>query len=95
MIHMKIVQKLKIIFNIKLLTEYDIKDRSEIYLTGPIMINNKLLVSASNGTIYVVSSVNGVIERKFDIGDDLPFSPISAQNSIIFTNSDADIIMYK
>lgn len=85
----------KIIFNIKLLTEYDIEDRSEIYLTGPIMINNKLLVSASNGTIYVISSVNGAVERKFDIGNDLPFSPISAQNSIIFTNSDADIIMYK
>ncbi len=85
----------KIVFNTKLLTEYDIEDRTEIYVTGPIMINNKLLVSASNGIVYLISSVNGVIEGQFDIDGDIPFSPISAQDSVVFTTSDADIIMYK
>lgn len=85
----------EIMYTSKLLQEYDLKDRTDIFLTGPIMVNNKLLVSASNGIIYVISPLNGEIKHKFDTKDEIPYSPISAQDTVIITNSDAQITAYK
>ncbi len=85
----------EIIFKTVLLNEYDLNQRTEIYLFGPIMVNNKLLVSASNGIVYAISSSDGSIIHKLDLNNNLAFSPISAKNTVVFTTSDADIIIFK
>ncbi len=85
----------EIVFSVPLLKEYDLDERTEIYLMGPIMVNNKLLVSASNGMVYIISPINGQIEYKVDTKSKLPYSPISAQDMVIFASSDAKIIAFK
>ena len=84
-----------IIFTSKLLAEYSIDERTDIYLSGPVMVNGKLIISASNGMIYVVSPYDGSIENKIDTGNELPYAPISAQDAVVFVNSDAEITVYK
>ena len=84
-----------IIYSSKLLEEYTLEERADIYLSGPIMINNRLLVSASNGVIYIISATNGKVEHTIDIKSKIPFTPISASETVIFTTSDADIIAYR
>lgn len=85
----------EIVYTSNILNEYKLEERRDIYLTGPIMVNNKLLITASNGMFYIVSPTNGKIERKIDTKGKIPYSPISAQDTIIVTNSDATITAYK
>ncbi len=85
----------KILWRIPLLEEYDLKERSDIYLSGPVLINNRLLVTASNGDIYAFSPQNGRLLSKQNLEKGLPLSPVAAQGNIIFTSSDADLIVYR
>lgn len=85
----------KVMFSTPLLDEYDLKERTEIFLNGPIMINNKLLISASNGMIYIISPLDGNIEHRFDINENVSQAPVSAKETVIFTTDDASIIAYK
>ncbi len=85
----------KIIFGVKLLTEYELKEKNGIYLSGPIMIRNKLLVTASNGIVYAISPNDGKIEHKINLEEELPYSPISANNSVVFGTSEANVIVFK
>ncbi len=85
----------EIIYGVKLLTEYDLKEKNGIYLSGPIMTNGKLLVTASNGVVYAISPYDGTIEHKIDLKEELPYSPISANNSVVFATSKANLIVYK
>ena len=85
----------KVVFSTSLLEEYELKERTEIYLSGPIMVNSKLLVTASNGIVYSISPLNGKIEHRIDIKEKLPYAPISAKETVIFTTNDASIIAYK
>ena len=85
----------KIMFSTDLLDEYTLQERTDIYLSGPIMVNSKLLISASNGIIYVLSASDGTIEHTIDIKDNIPYAPISANDTVIFATSDANIIAYR
>lgn len=85
----------EIIFAVKLLTEYELKEKNGIYLSGPIMVSNKLLVTASNGIVYIISPTDGVIEHKLDLEEEIPYSPISASNTVVFATSDANVVIYK
>ena len=85
----------KIMFSTDLLDEYTLQERTDIYLSGPIMVNSKLLISASNGIVYVLSALDGTIEHTIDIKDNIPYAPISANDTVIFATSDANIIAYR
>ena len=78
-----------------LLTEYPLEERSNIYLTGPIMINKNLLVTASNGIVYEISSTDGQIIHRRDLEEPLPLAPISAGSAVVFITNDADLLVYK
>jgi len=82
-------------FNTFILQDYTLEERTDIYLSGPIMVNNKLLITSSNGVVYIVSASNGIIEHTIDTKNNLPYAPISANDTVIFVNSDADIIAYR
>lgn len=84
-----------IMFSKALLDEYDLKERTEIYLSGPIMVNSKILIGASNGMVYVISPLDGNIQHRFDIKEGITQAPISAKETIIFTTDDASLIAYK
>lgn len=78
-----------------LLTEYDLKERSNIYLSGPVMINGRLLVTASNGVIYAYSPQTGAQIDKADIGEKLSTAPVVAKDIVIFMTDDAHIMAFK
>ena len=85
----------KIFWQTSLLTEYPLEERSDIYLTGPMMINNQLIVTASDGTIYKISATDGNIMQRRNIENSLPLAPIAAADSVIFATGEADLLVYK
>ncbi len=85
----------KVLWQTSLLTEYPLEERSNIYLTGPIMINKNLLVTASNGIVYEISSTDGQIIHRRDLEEPLPLAPISAGSAVVFITNDADLLVYK
>lgn len=85
----------EVLWKTDILKDIDANDRREIYLSGPIMVNSELIVVSSNGMVYFVLPQNGEIVKEWDIDEDLPFAPIVAEGTIIFTTDDADLIAYK
>ncbi len=71
------------------------KKRKGIYLSGPLMVNSKLLVTASNGMVYTFDPQTGSQTGSFNIDEDLPFGPVVADQKMIFLSSDAELIVYQ
>lgn len=69
-------------------------DKDGIYLSGPLMINSELFITASNGSIYTFNPQNGSKTGSFNIDEDVPFSPITADKKLIFFTNDAELIVY-
>lgn len=78
-----------------LLNEYKLKEKSNIILNAPIMLNGNILIAASNGIVYTVSASKGTIIKKTDIGYELSTSPVIAENHVIFITDNARLIVYK
>ena len=85
----------KILWQTRFLEEYPLDERSEIYLSGPVMINSQLLITASNGIVYSVSPENGEIKNRLNLKEELPMAPVAAGNTVIFTTNEADLLAYK
>lgn len=79
----------------RLLEEYAVEERISVYLHGPVMLNGKLFIAASNGMVYVVSPENGSVVKTQNIGKDLPFGPIAADHTVVFTTNDAELIAFQ
>lgn len=79
----------------ELLTDYEPKEKREIYLSGPVMINSMLIITASNGEVFSFSPLNGEKAGQFSVKDGLPFSPIAAENILIFVTDEAQINAYQ
>lgn len=85
----------KLLWGLTLLSEYPLKDRSDIYLSGPIMISSELLVTSSNGVLYKISPVNGSVLSRTELSEELPLSPIVAEGYVIFVTNKAELKAYK
>lgn len=85
----------KILWQTRFLEEYPLDERGDIYLSGPVMINSQLLITASNGIVYFVSPENGEIKNRLNFKEELPMTPVAAGNTVIFTTNDADLLAYK
>ena len=71
------------------------KERLKLYVRGPVMINSELLITASNGTVLTFDARTGKQKTTLRLGDDLPFEPIAADGSVIFTTNEAKLIVYQ
>lgn len=71
-----------------------LEKRRDIYLSGPLMINSELLITASNGLVYTFDPKNGTKTGEFDIDEDLPFGPVVADQKLIFLTRNAELIVY-
>lgn len=85
----------QILWSAPLLDDYDLKDRSDIYLSGPVMVNSQLLVTSSDGTTYAVSPQNGKILNKISLNSPIPSAPIAAEQTVVFVTDDAELVAYK
>ncbi len=78
-----------------LLEDVPLKKRKDIYLTSPIMAEGKILATASNGLVYIINPKTGQKENTFDLKEKVPFGPIAAQGFVVFTTSDAKLVVFK
>lgn len=83
------------LWSVSLLNEYDLKERADIYLSGPVMINGQLLITASNGVVYALSPQSGAVLNKLELDSGIPISPVAAENSVVFVSDKANLIVYK
>ncbi len=85
----------KILWQTHFLDEYPLEERNDIYLSGPIMINTQLLLTSSNGIVYVISAQNGKTLKRLDFKEPLPLAPIAAEKTVLFMTNEADLLAYK
>ncbi|MBR2299430.1 MAG: PQQ-binding-like beta-propeller repeat protein [Alphaproteobacteria bacterium] len=78
-----------------LLADMSAKDKAEIYISGPILVNSQLLVATSSGDVLMFDAKTGAQKSDLHIGEPLPFGPIGADKYIVFVSSDAELIVYQ
>lgn len=85
----------KIIWNTTVPVSIDEDNRAGLFARGPILTNNRLIVSTSNGYVFAISPYDGKIIGYITLSDGVEISPIVADGITIFTTNDADIVAYK
>lgn len=70
-------------------------EKSGVYGLGPILSENRLIVSTSNGYIFAVSPYTGKIINYITTSDGVELPPVMAQGVTIFTTRDADMLAYQ
>ena len=71
------------------------KNADEITVYSPIMVNNHLLLSLSDGRVMLYKPQTGEKVSETDLKEKFNSAPIAAQGYILFTTSNAKIIAYK
>ncbi len=70
-------------------------DKSGVFASGPVLVDNRLLVTTSNGYVFAVSPYTGEIISYISTDDGVELAPVVADGITIFTTNDADILAYK
>ena len=83
----------KIVWATKILGNAD--DKNNTVFAGPLLINNQLLVTSSDGYLFFISPFDGKIIGKTEIDNGSFLPAVAADGQIIVTTNDADIIAYK
>lgn len=73
----------------------DNDNKSGIFVSGPILTNDALLVASSNGKLFSVSPYNGRIMGIAEVEDGVESSPIMVNETLLLTSKDAEIVAYK
>lgn len=66
-----------------------------VFTSGPILANDALLVTSSNGKLFSISPYNGRIMGVADIEEGVETSPIMANETLLITTKEAEITAYK
>lgn len=66
-----------------------------IIWTGPILVNDRLLVANSVGEAFSVSPYTGKILGKEEMPDGVSIPPIVAANSVYILSDDAELVAYR
>ncbi len=85
----------KIVWNTAIPTGEDMKEKSGVYGSGPVLVSDRLLVATSNGYIFAVSPYSGEIISYISTSDGISQSPVVADGVTIFTTEDAELLAYK
>ena len=73
----------------------DGKENTGLFALRPLLVNDYLLITVSNGKIFKVDASSGEITDIFELGEELSVSPIAVNGSVIFTTSNAELIIYR
>ena len=68
---------------------------NEVTAFSPILLNNQLVLTLSNGRVLTYNPKTGEKTNLVDLDEDLNSAPIAAQGYIIFTTAKAKLIAYK
>lgn len=85
----------KIIWNTIIPKETGNEEINGVFASGPILANNRLLVTTSNGYIFAISPYTGEILSYVSVDEGIELSPVVADETIIFLTNDAEMIAYK
>lgn len=78
-----------------LLSNLETKERRELYVSAPLLINSELLLVTSSGLVLTFDPKTGKQKNVLDLGESLPFAPIAVDKNIIFVTNDAELIVYQ
>lgn len=70
-------------------------DKRGAFISGPILIDNRLLVTTSTGYAFAVSPYTGKIMSYVDLKTPMETAPIVADGIVLLTTSDAEVYAYK
>ena len=73
----------------------DDDEKSGVFTNGPILANDALLVTSSNGKFFSVSPYNGRIMGVADIEEGVEKAPIMVNETLLLTTNKAEITAYK
>ncbi len=85
----------KIIWNTAIPKGDDSDVKNGVFGSGPVLVNNRLLVATSNGYIFSVSPYTGEILGYVSADEGIELAPIIVDGMAIFTTNDAELIAYK
>ncbi len=69
--------------------------KEKILWAGPILVNDKLLLSSSNGKALFVHVKDGSKAYEFDLEGETTLSPIAVQKSLLFLTDSAKLTAYR
>lgn len=81
-----------VLWNIAIKTDDADKD-ARIY--APVMINNSIIVTMSDGHILAYNPHNGKLEKTVDLGENLNSAPIIVDDYVVFTTMKAKLLVFK
>jgi len=70
-------------------------EKADVFVSGPILTNDALLVVSSNGKLFSVSPYNGRIMGVADVEEGVEASPLMVKEILLLTTNDAEITAYK
>ena len=71
------------------------KKASSLAVFEPLMINDKLVLTVSDGRVFIYDAKTGTKTEEFDLDEKFNAAPIAAGGYLIFTTSNAKLIAYK
>jgi len=85
----------KIVWSTKIPLGTASDDKSGVFLSGPVLADNRLLVATSSGYAFAVSPYTGRIMSFVALDDGVEVSPVVANGITLLTTNDADLVAYK
>ena len=70
-------------------------DKSGAFISGPVLTDNRLLVTTSTGYVFAVSPYTGKIMSYVDLETPIETAPVVADGVLLLTTNDAEIYAYK
>ena len=71
------------------------EDSKKPLVFGPVMINNQLVLSMSNGFVVCYDAKTGNEVKRIDTGEKLNSAPIAANNRILLVSANAKLMVYE
>jgi outer membrane protein assembly factor BamB len=69
-------------------------DTQAVLWAGPILVNNTLVITGSNGKILFCNVQSGEILKDMDAGSPLLLSPVTAQETLVVLSDQGDLIAF-
>ena len=71
------------------------KLNGEVYASHPIMVNGDILLTFSNGKIFKINALKGILTAKIDLDTDISNGLIIANDKIIAASDNANVIVFQ
>lgn len=71
------------------------KKPADVMIFNPVMLDGRLIVALSNGTVYAYMPQTGKLLNTVDLDEKLNSAPIAAAGYVFFVTAEADLIAYK